>query len=297
MKQEKLVLNKDSLNYILENVNIIPINENIVLRKKTLIITNGIIERIIDSKDNYIKKHYKVINLKGKYIMPTLSDAHVHLPKDEKELEKFFILNLINGVTKLRSMRGNWSHYDWKKKYNTTNSIYPELYLSAPPIHRKHNLSEEQVISYVESAKKQEFNFIKILSIKDEITFKILDSICKINNIPLGGHFPKNIPDKVIFKSNYTSFEHLGGLIGNKTNFTQRLNQIKHKDIFICPTLKWYEISGGLLSISEMQQEPGVQYIDSNIKKEWVEKSKSYRNKLGVDAFNEEVSKYTNEMQ
>ena len=116
--------------------------------------------------------------------MPSLADAHVHLPETEEELLRMFDLNLINGVTKLRSMRGDWKHKEWQKKHNIINSIYPKIYLSAPPISRSLEASTTQLEEFVKAVKDNNYGFIKILSIKSQEIFTQLDSLCKKYDVP-----------------------------------------------------------------------------------------------------------------
>ncbi|MCF6351097.1 MAG: amidohydrolase family protein [Flavobacteriaceae bacterium] len=277
------------VDYLFTNVSIIPMDKETVLENKSIAIKDGKIIDITDSNSKEYKSVEHTIDVKGRYIMPTLSDAHVHLPKDESKLEKLLTLHLINGVTKIRSMRGNWKHVNWKKEYNTANSIYPKMYLSSPPINRKHNFEINQLTEFVDNIKSKGFSFIKILSIKDETLFKSLDSICKINNIAFGGHFPKNISDETLFKSNYTSFEHLGGLVGKPELLENRLKNIKEKNIFICPTLSWYSVGSGRYSYEELRNQAGMKFIPKSTIDNWINKTKQYRDKLGEQAYKNEV--------
>ncbi|MCG2610563.1 amidohydrolase family protein [Flavobacterium sp. SM15] len=274
---------------------------NKVDKNQSIAIKNGKIIAINDSKTSKIKAE-KSIDLKGKFIMPSLSDAHVHLPEREDQLEKVLKLNLINGVTKLRSMRGDWNHLQWKAKYNNKESINPKLYLSPPPIHRGLESSKKQFENFVKSAAENNIKFIKVLSIKNQKTFEELDSICKSHNISIGGHFPSNpkgvlIPDEIIFFSNYRSFEHLGGLIGDSSLTNQRLQKIKEKNIFLCPTLQWYMMSYEQYPLDYMQKQRGMQFINAEESKDWSEKTELYRTKMGKEAFEEEVKKYRNEIE
>jgi hypothetical protein len=286
--KEKQVIIKSNIvkEMVITNVSVITMKNNEVLANKDVVIKNGKITSMSGTK-NADYKDMIVLEGKGKYIMPSLSDAHVHLPKNENELEKFLTLNLINGVTKLRSMRGDWKHLEWRNKHNTKASIYPKLYLSAPPIFRRHDFNSEQMEKYVENAKA--FDFIKILSIKNETLFKELDSLCKVNGISIGGHFPSNISDKQLFKSNYTSFEHLGGLTVQLELLDERLQEIKKNNIFICPTLSWYSIGSGRYSYEELRSQPGMKYVSKKNVDNWIEKTKQYRDKLGEQAYEEEV--------
>jgi hypothetical protein len=243
-----------------------------------------------------------MIDLKGKYIMPSLADAHVHFPENEEELERFLNLNLINGVTKIRSMRGDWNHLEWKKKYNSKNSVYPTFYLSAPAITRGQDFTLEQLENFVKSSKESDFKLIKILSIKSQELFKQLDSLCKKYDMPLGGHFPRlasgnNLSENVFFNSNYQSIEHLGGLVGEPNLFETRIQAIKKNNIFICPTLLWYSIGSGQYNYQELQKLSGMEFVSKATMQEWIEKTKQYREKIGEQAYKEEVVKELKDLE
>lgn len=279
--------NKTLTDLVIKNVSVIPMKTDSVLNNQDVVIKDGKILSIKNTRNSEYK-NIKVIDGRGKYIMPSLSDAHVHLPNEETDLEKFFILNLINGVTKLRSMRGRWEHIEWREKYNGINSIYPKLYLSAPPISSRYDFTTEQLENYINDSKN--FDFIKILSIKDEELFRELDNLCKANNLEIGGHFPTNISDSLIFNSNYKSFEHLGGITQLSEVVEGRIQEIEKNNIYVCPTLSWYSVGSGRYNYEELRNQPGMKYFSQETIDEWIEKTKQYREKLGKEAYKQEVA-------
>lgn len=296
-----VVAQTNDVDYVVKNVNVVPMNTNLVLKNQDVKIKDGKIIEISKSKKSK-DITTKVIDGKGMFLMPSLSDAHVHFPETEQEMEKVLQLNIINGITKLRSMRGDWNHVKWRKKYNSETSYYPKLYLSAPPIARQYDLTIEQMNGYVKNAKDNNFDFIKILSIKNETIFKQLDSICKSQNISLAGHFLDNprgihIADEVFFNSNYTSFEHLGGLIGEPEKLDSRIKYIQDKKMVVCPTLLWYDIGSGQYDTDYLMNLDGMQFVKDETKKEWVEKTNLYREKTGKVALEEEIEKEKKSMQ
>ena len=274
-------------NLVIKNVAVINMVTNKAIKTQDVVVKAGKIISIANAQEQDYK-NMVVIDGSGKYMMPSLTDAHVHLPKNESDLERFFILNLINGVTKVRSMRGDWKHLEWREKYNTETSVYPKLYLSAPAISRRDDFSSEELQEFIENAR--DFDFVKILSIKNETLFKMLDSLCEVNEIKIGGHFPSNLTDAQIFKSSYASFEHLGGLTGQSELLENRLQEIKKKTIFICPTLSWYSVGSGRYSYEELRTQPGMQYVSKEVVNSWIEKTKQYKDKLGAKAYREEVN-------
>ena len=286
---------------VFKNANIISMESDNVLLNQNIAILNGKIVVIENAKKSKLKAK-KTIDLKGKYIMPSLADAHVHLPETEEELQRMFDLNLINGVTKLRSMRGDWKHKEWQNKFNTINSIYPKIYLSAPPISRNLEASTAQLEEFVKAVKDNNYGFIKILSIKNQEIFTQLDSLCKKYDVPLGGHFPRlamgnSLNEDVFFNSNYKSIEHLGGLVGEPNLFESRIQAIKKNDIYICPTLLWYSTGSGQYSYEQLEKLPGMEFVSKETMQEWIEKTKIYREKIGEQAYKDEVAKELKDLQ
>ena len=286
---------------VFKNANIISMESDNVLLNQNIAILNGKIVVIENAKKSKLKAK-KTIDLKGKYIMPSLADAHVHLPETEEELQRMFDLNLINGVTKLRSMRGDWKHKEWQNKFNTINSIYPKIYLSAPPISRNLEASTAQLEEFVKAVKDNNYGFIKILSIKNQEIFTQLDSLCKKYDVPLGGHFPRlamgnSLNEDVFFNSNYKSIEHLGGLVGEPNLFESRIQAIKKNDIYICPTLLWYSTGSGQYSYEQLEKLPGMEFVSKETMQEWIEKTKIYRDKIGEQAYKDEVAKELKDLQ
>lgn len=275
--------------FLIENVSVVPMTSDGVLHNQNVLVKDAIIILIEPATKKSIKAK-KVIDGTGKFLLPTLADAHVHFPEPEAEMEKVMKLYLINGVTKLRSMRGQWKHVDWRNKYNTESSIYPKLYLSPPPISSKYDFTTSQIEKFVKDSKDKGFDFMKILSIKDQSTFEQFDSICKKYDLQIAGHFLSNITDSLIFKSNYTSFEHLGGLTGNPEILESRLQHIKERNIYICPTLSWYSVGSGRYTYDQLRNLSGMEFIPKAILDEWIEKTKQYRDKLGNQAYTEEVA-------
>lgn len=296
-----VVAQTNEVDYVVKNVNVVPMNLNLVLKNQDVKIKDGKIIEISKSKKSK-NKIKKTIDGKGLYLMPSLSDAHVHFPETEKEMEKVMQLNIINGITKIRSMRGDWNHVKWREKYNAATSYYPKLYLSAPPIARQYDFTIEQMNDFVKSAKEYNFDFIKILSIKSETLFKQLDSVCKSQNISLAGHFLDNpkgvhISDEAFFNSNYKSFEHLGGLIGEPEKFESRIKFIKDKKMIVCPTLLWYDIGSGQYDTDYLINLDGMQFVKEETKKEWIEKTNLYKEKTGKVALEEEIANEKKLMQ
>ncbi|MEY4904649.1 MAG: hypothetical protein RLZZ292_2464, partial [Bacteroidota bacterium] len=95
---------------VFTNVNILPMDKKEVLKNQTVIVTDGIITTIRPNEKAKAKipKNAEIIDGKGNYLMPGLSDMHAHLPGENGEkfdTEKYLALQLASGVTTVRAMR------------------------------------------------------------------------------------------------------------------------------------------------------------------------------------------------
>jgi adenine deaminase len=87
--------------YVFENVNVVPLSEEIVLANKAVAVRSGEIVAIIDqSSANKIEASTRV-DAAGQYLMPGLTDMHIHMRMDPQAA---FNLFLANGVTTVFSM-------------------------------------------------------------------------------------------------------------------------------------------------------------------------------------------------
>jgi hypothetical protein len=295
----QLSFGRESADYIFKNVHVITMTNDRIIENQSVVIKGG---KIIDISSRTKLKAKTIIDAKGKFLMPTMADAHVHIPDNQKNLEKMLRLNLINGVTKIRSMRGNWKDTEYREKYNGPDSFYPKFYLSPPPIHRSQDLSYEELENAVKAAKENRFDFIKILSIKTPELLQQLTALCEKYKVNLGGHFPNNpggqvFEDTLVFRPRFNYLEHLGGLIGAPDKYENRIKAIKENNVFICPTMQWYAIAYGQYDIDEMISQRGMEYMPKAIVSDWAEKTKQYRDNLGKAEFEAERLKYAQEMQ
>lgn len=254
---------------LVRNVTIIPLHINQQWENKDVVVFKGkiIAIRNHDAADTS-KYDLGIIEGDGKYLVPAFADAHVHLPEKEN-LKHFFLMNLINGVTTLRSMRGEM----WHLEINKNEEFTPNLILSSPPISKSDTLSETAAIELFSMYKKSGFQFVKILSISDEQTFDNIVAASKENDLYLAGHYPSNIDILKVYESNvFQSIEHLGGFSKDSSvdEIISIVNLSVANNTYHNPTLDWYFT--GQIPESDLRKRDGVAYLPSGLVNNWERK-------------------------
>jgi imidazolonepropionase-like amidohydrolase len=260
---------------------------NQVLENRDVVIQNGKITDIRKHLENdTISYELGRVDGTGKYLLPSFADAHAHLP-EEGNLDTYFLMNLLNGVTTLRSMRGeNW-HLDIAKSEFT-----PKLILSAPPITRRYNITKNEAENLFETYKTQGFDFIKILSVKDATTFDILVAQSKEKSLPLAGHCPSNVGILNTCESGvFQSIEHLGGVfqLSQLDDINKAIDLSIAKNVYHCPTLDWY-FTGQVIE-DALRNRKGAEFLPDELISEWEKKINSYYSETTEEKRSEDRNK------
>ncbi|HKM34146.1 MAG TPA: amidohydrolase family protein [Lachnospiraceae bacterium] len=142
-------INRQSDTLVLTDVNIIDVLNRAVHESSTIICREGKISEIGPSSTVAIPENATVIKLSGRYIIPGLIDAHVHLAHPgvddygristesmKKKYLRHSYLTLKSGVTTIRNMPGSFGYSILKFRDQVNKGIYigPRIYASGPAL-------------------------------------------------------------------------------------------------------------------------------------------------------------------
>lgn len=260
--------------YVIKNVHILPIYKDTILKNKTIAISNDSIV-FIGEDHNVFSKNAQVIDGNNKYVLPGLSDMHVHFPKEN--IERNLLMYLLNGVTNLRSMEGDFKHLDLKEKIKTDSILAPKILYASPRIVTSDSLGKQKIDSLVSLYENSGFDFVKVVHVANNKDFIHLLNAGKKYGITLNGHAPRNVDfNHVVNATNYTSVEHLGGYeatFENTEKFDSLVAKTLKNNIYSTATLDFY--NNFSRPLSELSKQNGLEYLP-NEKKQWIEAQEKF---------------------
>jgi imidazolonepropionase-like amidohydrolase len=188
-----------SKTYAIENVSVIPMDRERVLRDQTVVIQNGAIAEIVDSIRAKVPAGAVRIDGKGKFLIPGLMDMHVHLfsddgfPKDNGPDE--LAINVANGVTTVRLMCGTPEQLDYRSRIRAGQMFGPSLWVASPQLTGRANrpnshkaATPEEGREAVRKSKAAGYDFIKLTEvISPEVYDAVIDE-AKKEKIRVIGH-------------------------------------------------------------------------------------------------------------
>ena len=203
--------------YLFKNVNIISMINGKEIQKINVLIEDGLIKSI--TKEIH---HEEAIEIDGNgkyYLMPGLTDTHIHIFNNHQMKNTWLLLLLLHGVTTIRDMAGESGKLILKEKIKNNEILAPNLYQAGPIINGKSDTNPfgfavintpEKGRQEVQKQKKLGYDFIKVYNNLDEkVYWAMLDEAQKLN-ILVVGHLPESINlFEVLGKQ--SSIEHLFG--------------------------------------------------------------------------------------
>ena len=125
------------------HVHVIPMDRERVLDDHTVVIADGKIAEIGPTSSVKVPPSAKKIDGSGRYLIPGLTDAHVHL---YSAIE--FRLYIANGVTTVFNLDGRPAHVLWRKQVANGEILGPTIFTTGPIFGRAHQ--PEEVVRLVD---------------------------------------------------------------------------------------------------------------------------------------------------
>lgn len=266
------ILKTKSRHYAFKNVNIIPINMEVVLRGYDVIVKDGKIQKIGLSNQVDIPPNCEIIEGRGKYLIPGLTDMHVHFYQ-----ENDLILFLANGVTTVRNMQGEPYHLRMREKIKKGLIFGPTIFTASPYVTALDNpLTARKV---VEMCKKDGYDYIKIMEYLKEDAYKEVIKAARENNIKCIGHIPFDGGLETAVNEGQYSIEHIlmilsrGGSFRDSLESAERIGKIidilSKSGTWVCPILVPSIYEKGRSTKEELFDDPNLIYIHPAILKKW----------------------------
>jgi imidazolonepropionase-like amidohydrolase len=263
------------------DVTVIPMDRERALEHQTVIVRAGIID-VVGSHDQVaVPPEARLIDGRGKYLMPGLVDMHVHI-----EYPNDLLLFVANGVTSVRNMWGNTDKKRWfglpdqlemKEQIAEGKLFGPTIYTAGPILEGEpanHPLMEtfpspEQAVRSVGWQKARGYDFVKVYDhLSPEVYEAILRSAAE-QGLPVVGHVPFAVGLDRTLSGGQVTIEHLTGYVdADALKFLipeEKLDEYavrtREEGVWNCVTLTEYPKSKQTPEVFEqLQHQPGMDY-------------------------------------
>ena len=212
----------------IRNVTVIPGNGAPAISDATVLIRNEYIASIGPAAATVIPEGARVIEGRGKFLVPGFIELHAHLSKTRASALGLFIAN---GVTTVRDMGGDHEELlRWRREVRSGKRVGPRMLIAGPYLEAARNVermrrdppekriepfertripvaSPAEARRIVAELASRELDFLKIRTVQDQATYAALNEAANAHGIPLVGHVT-GIPPEVVLESGQDGVDH-----------------------------------------------------------------------------------------
>ncbi|MEM0994428.1 MAG: amidohydrolase family protein [Bacteroidota bacterium] len=200
----------------IRNVNILSPNCEQFIPQQSVLVENGEITKI-DTQIS-MPPNIEIIDGTGKFLIPGLIDAHVHLWQSPNDL----LLYIANGITEIRELIGSDEHLKWKQEIEN-GRVGPQMFVASPRLGSFSRMQgfvmeqtqwfqnvrdAKQARKIVYKYKKRGYDGLKLYSQLNREAYETLTATAKELDFPTFGHIPFSIEFKDLWTSGQSSIAH-----------------------------------------------------------------------------------------
>jgi len=278
----------------LVHVNVIPMNRDVVLEDQALLVSDGRIEKIGPASTTAIPAGALKIEARGKYLIPGLTDAHVHL---QTPIE--FPVFLANGVTTVYNLDGRPAHLLWRKKIAAGEMTGPTIFTTGPIFLQAE--TPESAVRKVDEQAALGYDGVKIYNGVSKEAYPALIAEAKKKNMLLMGHVARK-PDFEATLDAGQSLAHLEEytytffdpqrddddthIVYDESKIPEAVRLTVKAGIFVTPTLANYAtIVQQATSLDEFLKNPELRYDSPWIQESFQPEVDRYKNRFDASAY------------
>jgi len=261
------------------DVKLISMTEGRAIPNQTVIVEKGRISKVGPSSSIKVPSGMPIIDGKGEYLVPGLTDMHVH----EFVSSSQHLLNLMEGVTTIRDMDG----FPWtlrvRENVRRDALLAPNMYITGQILNGEPMGFYARVVTTpdagreaVRADKAAGFDFIKVHNImKPEVYEAVLDE-AHMQRIDVVGHIPHGITVSEAIRLGQKTIEHFKGyILDNRLTISDEdyVTATKGADVWLCPTFSTYRQSLRGPDVLQALTLPEMRYASWRDRLDWKQRA------------------------
>jgi hypothetical protein len=178
------------------HVSVLPMDTDRVMRDQTVITRDDRIVFAGPAASARVPDEATVVDGRGSYLMPGLTDMHVHVHEPEELLS-----DLVWGVTTVASYSGNQQTLRWRHAVDDGTMVGPTIYTTAPiidgvpPINSTHIevATPAEAKTVVDFEKDAGYDFVKVYNNVSPAVYHAILTEAKARDIIVAGHIARQV--------------------------------------------------------------------------------------------------------
>jgi imidazolonepropionase-like amidohydrolase len=205
-----------SQSLVIRRVTVIDATDHAAQPDMTVVVVGDRIAAVSPSKKTKTPANGRVVDGRGKFLIPGLWDMHAHGASDDRAPWSH-LLFLVNGVVGVRDMAGPPDAHAWRIQHASSNNRSVSVYLGSPIVDGPSPVWADSIVAaneaqgreIVDQQQQRGADFIKVYDrLPRDVYFAIAEEARK-RGLPFEGHVPESVTAAEASDAGQKSIEHL----------------------------------------------------------------------------------------
>lgn len=240
-------------------------------RDMTVVVAGARIVALGKSGQTRVPMGARVVDARGKFLIPGLWDMHAHLGTEAFDRDAHLALFVANGVTGVRVMTGSTEHHVWREEIEAGTILGPRMIIASERIDEA-KTDEAQAREAVRRAKREGADFFKVYDALPRASYFAAADEARRLKFPLAGHVPASVTAAEASAAGQRSVEHFTGLDEAKADRAKAdavISVFRRNATWLCPTLV-VRHNYARLDDRRMATDPRLKYAKPSWRARWL---------------------------
>ncbi len=179
---------------VIENVTVLPMTAgNEATGPHTVVVREGRIATIGDAASDRLKRRAQVIDGSGRFLIPGLVDAHVHINRSDDDSKRLRDLFLLHGITTIINLEGSARVAALRDRIAAGEELGPTIVTSGAILRGSDRTTEEQGRRLVQMHKEAGYDLVKVYNPLSEAGYRGVVDEARKHSIPVVGHAVRSV--------------------------------------------------------------------------------------------------------
>ena len=289
---------------IVENTSILNFETGEYLQDHLVVVNQGVITEIVPASE---KKKYSaamIIDGANGYLIPGLSDAHVHL-RGPEELKNY----IRYGVTSVVNLSGNPSHLEMRELIAKGNLDGPKIFTAGPTLDGEQvtnplftSVTPDTASDVIEWINQQGYDFIKVYQQMEPETLSRIVTSANASGLITTGHISREtgventltLGQKFVPHGEELAFEFFDEASGSydRSGLKDLASLLRKSDVTVTPMINYLEnIAPQALDLDAYLNSKQMKTVPASMKQSWDARQGYYSNRSEPEIYADQTRK------
>lgn len=198
------------------DVNVVPLDREHTLSEQTVLVRGERIIAMGPSSEVTLPDDARRIEGAGRYLVPGLAEMHAHLPGPQTDAaltENLLFLYVASGVTTVRGMQGQRSHFALRQRADSGELVAPRMILGSPAMSGQSVTTVAEAERLVREYAAAGFDLVKVHEGLAPEVYEALARTARELGLRFGGHVPNRVGLLQALAAGQATIDHLDGYL------------------------------------------------------------------------------------